>query len=133
MAIQKVDHVGIMVKNIEESIQFYKLVFGLEVLKRMPNGNAKLAFLGFPNTLKTELELMEIPGHSTREINIVGRVHHIAFTVDDIKNEISRLQEFGIPLSNSDITTLPNGSKFIFFVGPDGEYLELFQAPTVIN
>ncbi|MBB3132283.1 catechol 2,3-dioxygenase-like lactoylglutathione lyase family enzyme [Paenibacillus rhizosphaerae] len=36
MTIQRLDHVGIMVKNIEDSIQFYERVFGLEVLNRMP-------------------------------------------------------------------------------------------------
>lgn len=69
---------------------------------------------------------MEIQGYSTREMP-VGRVHHIAFNVDDLNDEITRLQAIGIPLSRSEVTTLPNGSKFIFFVGPDGEYLELFQ------
>ena len=29
---------------------------------------------------------------------------------------------------DEEITTLPNGSRYIFFHGPDGEWIEIFQS-----
>jgi lactoylglutathione lyase len=65
----------------------------------------------------------------TGELAAAGRVHHVAFTVDDIEEEFERIRSLPEPVSGLDetITTLPNGSRYFFFNGPDSEALELFQ------
>lgn len=127
MAVRKLEHVGIMVTSIERSIAFYEQVIGLQHLET--NGHVddaiRLAFLAFPGHTDTEVELVQgYTGTLTEE----GRVHHIAFTVDNIEEEYARIQK--LQLSNLDqaITTLPNGSRYFFFNGPDGERLEFFQS-----
>lgn len=125
MAVRKLEHVGVMVKDMARSIEFYRTVLGMELLGTLDHQNGiKLAFLGFPGAGETQLELVE--GYND-SLPAEGKVHHLAFTVDDIDAEIARIAGLGVTFIDPDITTLPNGAKYRFFYGPDGEWLELFQ------
>jgi len=127
MAVKRIEHVGLMVKDLETSIDFYGRVAGLKVKDRLlhTDGRMKLAFLGYGHSDETELELIQ--GYND-QLPQEGKVHHIAFAVDDIEVEWSRLQGLGIRFIDTSITTLPNGSRYFFFSGPDGEWVEFFQS-----
>ena len=125
MAVKKLEHVGVMVSDMEVSVDFYQNVLGLDLLDRFAaNETTELAFLGDSASGQVIVEL--ICGKDNHFPN-EGKVHHIAFTVDDIEAEIERLKELKVVFTNDSISTLPNGSRYIFFKGPDGESLELFQ------
>lgn len=126
MAVRKIEHVGVMVKNMETSIAFYRDVVGLELLGTLLHGNGtiKLAFLGSPGAAETQVELVE--GYND-SLPAEGKVHHLAFTVDNLEAEIERIDKLGVTFIDPDITTLPNGARYRFFYGPDGEWLELFE------
>ncbi|SFB27901.1 lactoylglutathione lyase [Cohnella sp. OV330] len=127
MAVRKIEHVGIMASNLERSIAFYAQTVGLVHTDTLPhtNGVIRLAFLSFPGANETELELIEgYDGTLAPE----GRVHHVAFNVDDIEAEYSRISMLDVKGLDAEITTLPNGSRYFFFSGPDGESLEFFQS-----
>lgn len=126
MAVKKIEHIGIMVASLNASIPFYENVLGLKHLYTLNPGNGpvKLAFLAFPDAEETQIELVE--GISTA-FPAEGKVHHAAFSVDDIEEEFKRLKELDVPLRDTEITTLPNGARYFFLYGPDGELLELFQ------
>ncbi|MEW9671098.1 VOC family protein [Ammoniphilus sp. 3BR4] len=130
MAVKKLEHVGVMVKDMEASIAFYKEVLGMELLGKAehPDPNIKLAFLGFKDAKETELELIQ--GYND-QLPQEGKVHHIAFTVDNIEEEVQRLKQLGVAFIDKEITTLPNGSRYMFFYGPDGEWIELFQSARI--
>ncbi|MGG1601130.1 MULTISPECIES: VOC family protein [Paenibacillus] len=127
MAGRKVEHVGVMVKDIDTSVRFYKEVVGLELKDKLDhsNGVIKLAFLGFGQAGETELELIQ--GYNDG-LPQEGKVHHLAFTVDDIEEEWARISRMDVKLIDQEITTLPNGSRYFFFYGPDGEWIEFFQS-----
>ncbi|WP_139490390.1 VOC family protein [Brevibacillus dissolubilis] len=126
MAVKKLEHVGIMVRDIEASIAFYTNVIGMELKGTLDhtNGVIKLAFLGFKGHNETELELIQ--GYNS-DLPEEGKVHHIALTVDDLEEEIERIKELGVELIDSEITTLPNGARYFFFRGPDREWIEFFE------
>ncbi|MBO9598466.1 MAG: VOC family protein [Cohnella sp.] len=127
MAVRKIEHVGIMVSALERSIAFYEKVVGLTYLETMlhTNGVIRLAFLAFPGSRDTEVELIEgYTGNVSRE----GRVHHVAFNVDDLDGEFARIRSLDVDGMDESITTLPNGSRYFFFNGPDGESLEFFES-----
>jgi lactoylglutathione lyase len=126
MAIKKIEHVGVMVKNLENSIAFYRDVIGMELRGTLDhtNGVIRLAFLGFADSKETELELIE--GYNSN-LPTEGKVHHLAFTVDQLEPEIERLRGLNVTFIDQEITTLPNGSRYMFFEGPDGEWIELFE------
>jgi lactoylglutathione lyase len=126
MAGKRIDHVGVMVKNIEKSIEFYTHTVGMELKAEVPhsNGVIKLAFLGFSGNEETELELIQ--GYND-QLPEEGTVHHFAVSTDDVEGEFTRLKELGAELIDQEITTLPNGYKYFFFYGPDREWIEFFQ------
>ncbi|TYS62580.1 VOC family protein [Sutcliffiella horikoshii] len=128
MAIKRLEHVGIMVKDIQASIEFYTNVVGFSLKGQLdhPNGVIKLAFLGFNESEETELELIQ--GYNDN-LPVEGKVHHIALTVDDVEVEHQRLKGLDVTFIEQEITTLPNGARYIFFAGPDGEWIELFETP----
>ncbi|MDI9259101.1 VOC family protein [Alicyclobacillus sendaiensis] len=127
MAMMKLEHVGIMVSNLERSIAFYTDVLGMELLGTLDHNTPgiRLAFLSYPGQ-NAQIELIE--GYAER-LPDEGQVHHVAITVDDIEAEAARLRGAGVRFLDEAITTLRNGAQYIFFAGPDGERLELFQPP----
>ncbi|MBD1383415.1 VOC family protein [Metabacillus arenae] len=126
MAVRKLEHVGVMVKDLERSIAFYQDVLGLDLIDQFDanDPSIKLAFLGNKESGQIFVELIfGVENHFPVE----GKVHHIAFTVDKIEEDIERLKSLQVTFTDKEITTLSNGSKYIFFKGPDDELLELFQ------
>lgn len=124
--IKKIEHTAIMVKNMEESIEFYTDVFGFTVRLRGKRGDRELAFLykdGYPDT---EIELIcdQSPEEPFNENSIVN---HLAFTVDDIEAAIEYLREKNVDLSPEAIRPTLEGGKMIMFYGPNREYLQLVE------
>ncbi|MFC3886738.1 VOC family protein [Bacillus songklensis] len=81
-----------------------------------------LVFLGFHGQIIIEL----IQGYRS-DLPTEGKVHHVAFTVSDLEKEKERLKELNVTFVDEEITTLPNGAKYLFFYGPDGEWVEFFE------
>ncbi|AXI31780.1 VOC family protein [Priestia aryabhattai] len=124
MAILKFEHVGVQVKDIEESIEFYTQKVGLEVIETLPHTDPslKLAFLGLEGNVIVEL----IQGYNSNLPN-EGKVHHFALAVDGIEEEFERLKSAGVSFVEENIVTLPNGARYLFFYGPDKEWIEYYE------
>jgi len=114
-------HIGIYVKDINKSIDFYKrLGFTLDNEEQTPSGT-QLAFLSAGTCL---IELIGV-----NEEGIAGVVNHIAMTVDNIEQAVVTAKANGIDIDASLIMDVPilGGIKNVFFAGPDGERLEFFE------
>ncbi|GIP41162.1 lactoylglutathione lyase [Paenibacillus sp. J31TS4] len=122
--IKKLEHIGVMVSDMEASIRFYTETLGLALVgrERLDNG-VELVFLSFPGQEDIQLELVGRGGGFEEN----GKVNHIAFTVDDIDTEVRRLKESGVRMIDEEPKTILGGVRIAFFYGPDGERLELFQ------
>lgn len=120
----KIEHVGIMVNDMDESLAFYQTILGLKLRKReWLNETVELAFLFFPEQPSVEIELVH-GGPVENE----GIVNHLAFTVNNIEAEIFRLKEAGTQLINEEPQIILKGTvKIAFFHGPNGEKLELVE------
>ncbi|WP_416731218.1 VOC family protein [Fictibacillus sp. JL2B1089] len=121
--ITGIEHTGIMVSNMENSIKFYTEVLGLDLLDRFDHTSVpvELAFLGVEGKVLVEL----IAGY-TGPVTNEGKVHHIAFSVKNIEEQYELLQKKDVVMKDKEITELPNG-KYFFFYGPDEESLEFFE------
>ena len=118
--IKGLAHIGIMVKDIDASIDFYKrLGFTLDKEESL---HIRLAFLSAGSCL---IELIEYKG----EPRVAGVVDHVALVVDDIQAAIDQANKNGINIDASTISEVPilGGVKNVFFEGPDGERLEFFE------
>jgi lactoylglutathione lyase len=125
--LHKLEHIGIMVKDMDRSIRFYTETLGLRLLGREPlEDGVELGFLACPGSDGVALELIS---RWRDDLPARGNVDHIAFTVTDIEAEVARLKELGVEMIDSSPKQLPicGGVKVAFFYGPDGERLELFQ------
>jgi lactoylglutathione lyase len=120
----KMEHVGIMVNDMDESLAFYQNILGLELRNReWLNDTIELAFLFFPEQPSVEVELI-YGGPVENE----GIVNHLAFRVENIEAELVRFKEAGVKLVDEEPLSILNGTvKIAFFQGPNGEKLELVE------
>jgi lactoylglutathione lyase len=120
----KMEHVGIMVNDMDESLAFYQNILGLELRNReWLNDTIELAFLFFPEQPSVEVELI-YGGPVENE----GIVNHLAFRVENIEAELARFKEAGVKLVDEEPRSILNGTvKIAFFQGPNGEKLELVE------
>jgi len=114
-------HIGIFVKDMDKSIDYYKrLGFTLD---KEEEPSIRLAFLSAGTCLIELVELKDIP---TRD---AGVVDHIALVVDNLDEAIKNAKAQGIEIDASTVNEAPilGGIKNVFFNGPDGEKLEFFE------
>ena len=81
------------VSNLEETVDFYQKVFGLEVSRRhqSPRGS-QLVFLAVPNS-EEEIELTYFPGSGAVEVQ--EDLMHLAFEVEDMNNFAQHIKSVG--------------------------------------
>ena len=101
MHISHIEHLGIAVKNLQESIKYYENVLGLSCynIEEVADQKVKTAFF---KVGQTKIELLE----STAPDGPIGKfiekkgegIHHIAFAVDKIEAAIKEADEKGIQL-----------------------------------
>ena len=89
----KIDHIGIVVPNIEKALEHYKNVFNKIGSKPIisETQNVKISFIQFSNI---KLELIEpisekSPISNFLKKNPLGGMHHVGLEVDDLKNTYS--------------------------------------------
>lgn len=130
--IRKIEHIGIRVSALEDSIEFYERIIGLKLLHIIGDIDdpLRLAFMAFPGQEDVEIEL--ISKKNAEPLANEGKVHHIAFTVTQIEREYERIASLGLSNLDPSIRALPNGNRFFFFNGPDGEVIELVE-PTHLS
>jgi len=123
--IVKLEHIGILAKNMDESIKFYSEILGMRLVERVwLNEKVELAFLSFPGQESVQVELV---GRDPSGVAEEGIVNHLALTVSDIDAVISKLKQLGYDIPDEYPRTILDGRKIAFFKGPSGEKLELFQ------
>ena len=128
----KVEHIGIAVKSLKDSVPLFEKLLGTSCYKtEMVNTeNVNTAFF---KKGETKIELLE----STTEAGVIRKyidkkgegIHHIAFEVNDINAEMNRLKNEGFILLNEEPK---NGAdnKLVCFLHPkstNGVLIELCQ------
>lgn len=130
--MNKIEHIGIAVKSLEESNKLFEKLLGVSNYKIedvLSEGVRTSFFKSGPN----KIELLEATNEDSsiaKYLNNKGEgIHHIAFEVDDIVAEISRLKAEGFVVLNE---TPKKGAdnKLVAFVHPksaNGVLVELCQ------
>lgn len=130
--MEKVEHIGIAVRNLEEASEIYERLLGCTAYKEeevASEGVRTLFFKAGPN----KIELLEATGDDSPIARFIAKrgegVHHIAFAVEDIRSEMARLKEKGFTvLQEEPIKGADN--KWVAFVHPrdtTGVLIELCQ------
>ena len=119
-------HTRMRVSDLDETVEFYQNVFGLEVTKRheSPRGS-KLVFLSVPNS-DEEIELTYFPGSGP--VVVQEDLMHLAFEVESMDTFETHIKSNGISLSDGP-TVSSSGSIFAFVDAPDGYEIEIIERP----
>lgn len=126
MTIQLLDHIGIVVRDMEFTLQQYETVLGLKPTHTETYGDGLLNIAFLPVGLKceygwTKIELLQPlhPGTSAWDfLHQHGEgVEHLAFLVGDVNRELDRLAHLGIPLEDH-VSRPGAGGMQIAFLNP---------------
>ena len=130
--MKKIEHIGIAVNNIDDANKLYEQLLDTKAYKSEVVESEGVV-TSFFQSKNTKIELLQ----GTNDNNAISKfiekngegIHHIAFEVDDISDEIMRLKKLGFHIINE---TPKKGAdnKLICFVHPkstNGVLIELCQ------
>lgn len=130
--MQKIEHIGIAVKNLEDANKTYAALLGVPHYKIEAVESEGVA-TSFFKVGESKIELLEATSPDSPIAKFIEKrgegIHHIAFAVDDIQKEIARLQKEGFTVLNE---TPKKGAdnKLVAFLHPkssNGVLVELCQ------
>ena len=99
--INKIDHIGIAVKSLDQTLPFYTdvLKLPLQAIEEVKTQKVKVAFLLAGNC---KIELLEPTSPDSPVSKFIEKrgegIHHVAVGVNDIQERIVELMEQGIPM-----------------------------------
>ena len=96
-----IEHIGIAVKNLEESIKYYEEVMGLScyAVEEVTDQKVKTAFFMVGQTKIELLESTDPEGPIGKFVEKKGEgVHHIAYAVEDVNGALKEVEEKGVRL-----------------------------------
>lgn len=115
--VSKVDHIGVAVSNLEESVQFYEEILGLKLqgIETVEEQKVKVAFLPVGDT---EIELLEATAPDSPIAIFIEKkgqgVQHIAFRVENIEKALEEMKEKGIRLIDEKPRYGAGGARIAF-------------------
>jgi len=130
--ILKIEHIGIAVKNFEQSVPLFEHLLNTLCYKKetVKSENVNTAFFKQGDTKIELLEGLDRGGVIEQFIEKRGEgIHHIAFDVDNIEAEMLRLQSEGFVLLNQ-VPKIGADNKLVCFLHPkatNGVLVELCQ------
>ena len=128
--MKKIEHIGIAVKNLNESNDLFSKLFNTQPYKEetVKTESVKTSFFKMGDSKIELLEGTSSESPITKFIEKKGEgVHHIAFQVEDIHAEAKRLEAEGFVLINSTPKKGADG-KWVLFLHPkstNGVLIEL--------
>jgi len=92
--VQKVDHIGIAVKDLEESLKFYEAALGLKAVGTEVVAEQKVRVAFLP-TGDSEIELLEATSEDSPIAKFIEKngegVQHIAYRVESVEAAIEEM------------------------------------------
>ncbi|ULC59673.1 methylmalonyl-CoA epimerase [Flaviramulus sp. BrNp1-15] len=130
--MNKIEHIGIAVKNLNDSNELFSKLFGKSQYK-IEEVKSEGVNTSFFKVGENKIELLEATKEDSPIAKFIEKkgegIHHIAFDVDDIEAEIKRLKKEGFKVLNE---TPKQGAdnKLVAFLHPkssNGVLIELCQ------
>ena len=119
MAVEGINHVGLAVEDLDEAVASYERLFGAVVEERAEGDGMRGAML---RVGADRVELLSSTDPETPIGKFVARrgpgMHHLAYSVDDIRGELRALEAHGVELIDAEPRVGLFGHE-IAFVQPD--------------
>ena len=126
--VKHIDHVTIVVQDLDRSRDFYVGVLGMREVERPGFSFPGLWFQAGPTQVHLILEHSESgpSGHSIAAEASISRTRHFAFEVADALVAQQSLVELGVPIV-AGLKSRPDGPTQLYVRDPDGHLVELFS------
>lgn len=130
--MNKIEHIGIAVKELSSSNELFSKLFGKENYKveKVESEGVSTSFFQIGDS---KIELLEATNPDSAVAKFIEKkgegIHHIAFDVDDIYAEMQRLEKEGFTLINKEPKKGAD-NKLVCFLHPkssNGVLIELCQ------
>lgn len=133
---KRIDHIAIIVRDIEQALVFYRDTLGITPgeIKEVPGEQVRIAFLPMGGPGGSEIELIEptTPDSSlTKFLEKRGEgLHHVCLEVENIDAALAEMQEKGAPVLDKQPRVAAEGRAiFLHPRGTNGVLLELLEKP----
>jgi len=130
--VNKIEHIGIAVKNMDDANVLFEKMLGVPSYK-MEAVESEGVLTSFFKTGNNKIELLVATNPESPIAKFLEKkgegIHHIAFDVDDIEAEIARLKSEGFVLIN-EVPKKGADNKLVVFLHPkntNGVLVELCQ------
>lgn len=130
--MQKIEHLGIAVENLTEANELFSKLLGSSHYKTEKVDSEKVA-TSFFKIGDTKIELLEATAETSAISKFIQKrgkgIHHIAFGVENIYEEMKRLESEGFELLNTEPKEGADG-KLVCFLHPkttSGVLVEICQ------
>ncbi|CEA05039.1 glyoxalase I [Metalysinibacillus saudimassiliensis] len=127
--MEKVDHIGIAVRNLDERISYYTETLGLKLLKveEVESQKVRVAFIDAGNV---KIELLEPMAETSAIHGFIEKrgegIHHIAFGVTGIRERMEELRDKGVRLLSEEPGPGAGGAE-VAFLHPKSSYGVLYE------
>jgi methylmalonyl-CoA epimerase len=114
--LRKIDHVAVIVRDLDAAVRSYSDMFGFKIVKEMagPGGEFKSVIVA-NGDIRLEFFQPLKPGSFQKFLEERGGgLHHISFATDDIEGELRNLKAQGKRLVNEQPVSIPGGDKIAF-------------------
>lgn len=139
-------HFGLVVADLEKSLEFYQGILGLELLGMMDReGDDISTIVGFPNT-HLKIAFLRLPASGGVTLELIQYVHpkgqpvdtmrcnsgnaHICFRTDDVRSTYAELKARGVQFVSEPVEVLNGinrGACSVYLRDPDGVSMEIIQ------
>jgi catechol 2,3-dioxygenase-like lactoylglutathione lyase family enzyme len=134
-------HTGIIVRDMDDSLKFYRDILGMEVIQDFIDGTEYINeitglkgctahFVKLKSEDGTVLELLEYPTHRTAPLNVsiinVG-VCHIALRVHSAEGAYHHLVDKKVEVISPPVLSSEGIAKVFFCIDPDGVRIEMVE------
>ena len=120
MKVKKVEHIGISVKNMDETLKFYTDVLGIksaDIKTGGVPGRMKMATINLPGS---GIELLQSLDPNAKPVQ-ADTIAHMAIEVEDIVEALRILKGSGATLIHEKPMQLPTGRKVAFVIPKDSQ------------
>jgi lactoylglutathione lyase len=129
--INRIDHTALVVKDLDQTIDFYTRVLGFHIARRLQFPDRELVILALSEEPAAKLELLRydatdqsgsVPDDRTR----LG-LRHLAFHVSDVSTAYEQLLDAGVRMQDDPPFRRTGGPPIAFGYDPNGVLLEFSE------
>jgi len=141
--MKAIRHFGIVTKDMEDSLHFYKDLLGLKVKREMHEEGKPISKVSnlkdvkiwtiklqsdSGDTLVELLEYQNYKGKDREDYKIYDHgASHIAFTVENLDKQYERLSRAGVQFNSEPTVSIDGLVKVCHCFDPDGVFIELVE------